>query len=659
MAEAAELIQKAAELAVRTEEIVKARVFGPEGAAAPNVAVLPEERYSSFTAAGALIPPYDPETLTVIYEHSAALQPNVASYATNIESFGYRLEPTLDLAAPDANERIEEAIVLERLADGHGVGGQDILVTPAEVAARRALIAQAARIERLQVQLFFRYCNTDGGSFVELRERIRTDVEVTGNAYAEVIRNGLGQVAQLGYVPSLTCRLMRADQEYSKIKVPQKVSAVEYRTAPVSRRFRRFVQVINGVDTVFFKEFEDPRTVSSKTGKIYASLADLQKAEGENVPAASEILHFRVHSPRSAYGVPRWIGNLLAVLGSRASEEVNYLYFDNKGVPPLAVLVSGGTLAKDAVTRVQNYVNEHIKGRDNFHSILLIEAESGNAGTNNGKVRIELKPLREAQQDDALFQEYKKNNDESIGGSFRIPRILRGSMTDFNRATAEAALEYAEKLVFQPERARFDHLVNSRLFSCMGVRFWEFVSNSPVVRDPAVLAEMVSKLVTACVLTPEEGRAIAADIFNKNFPAIEHWWVKQPPLVTEQGLTPADTKIVPEPPIAAEGAQAAAIVPGLPADATGGDSGVARLIEALRAKLTAGAEKEASAEEQSDLQRLLAGLRDVLARANLPDSMVNDEVSEEHKLRLYVPAEVIGSWLEKTPGEPGEPVAAE
>ena len=51
---------------------------------------------------------------------------------------------------------------------------------------------------------------------------------------------------------------------------------------------------------------------------------------------ATEILHFRVHNPRSAYGVPRWIGNLLAVLGSRQAEEVNFLYFENKSVPPLA-----------------------------------------------------------------------------------------------------------------------------------------------------------------------------------------------------------------------------------------------------------------------------------------------------------------------------------
>ena len=42
------------------------------------------------------------------------------------------------------------------------------------------------------------------------------------------------------------------------------------------------------------------------------------------------------HSPRSPYGVPRWVGTLLSVLGSRQMEEVNYLYFENKSVPPMA-----------------------------------------------------------------------------------------------------------------------------------------------------------------------------------------------------------------------------------------------------------------------------------------------------------------------------------
>jgi PBSX family phage portal protein len=667
----AELNEKAAKLVQTTDMVVKARVFGPDGAPPPNVASLPEEQYGSFIAAGALPPPYDPGTLSVIYESSDALQPNVTSYATNIESFGFRLEPSIDLTAPDANERIEEALILEHMYDFGGRPGDDIKISPADVEARRALLERAARIEKLQAELFFRYVATDGGSFIELRERARVDLEVTGNAYWEVIRNAKGEIAQVGSVAALTCRLMRADTNYTKVEISQKVSALDYRKVKVNRRFRRFVQIINGVDAVFFKEFEDPRVVSSKSGKYYNTLAELWREEGNHAREATEIIHFKVHSPRSAYGVPRWIGSLLAVLGSRASEEVNYLYFDNKAVPPLAVLVSGGVLAKEAVDRLKDYVNENIKGRENYHSILVIEAQSQENATASNRVQIELKPMRDAQQQDALFQTYKTNNGESVGSAFRVPRILRGQMNDFNRATAQAALEYAEKLVFQPERARFDHLVNSRLFSSMGIRFWEFVSNSPIVRDPEVLSSMIAKLVLASVLTPEEGRAIAADVFNKNFPAIDHWWVKQPPAMTIAGLTPSATAMGADgQPIAQPPADAAAAVghgtPGahgaaranaaqatatLGAAASSNGDMVPHLLEALRGKLRLAPSEKDGAQDEG-LMQMLDALRDVLERAQMPPSqmeaMSSDvDPADPRTLRLYVPTETISSWLEK------------
>jgi len=542
------LDEKAKDLVFGNATIIKARVYGPEGAAPPNVTSLPEEGQGAFTAAGAIVPPYDPGTLCLIAENSQPLRPNVDAYSTNIESFGYRLEPVVNLTSVEADQQIEDQILLERMYDNPHAA--EIEVTPEEVQERRVLIQREARIERLQVEIFFKHCVTDGGSFIELREKTRQDLEITGNGYWEVIRNGLGQITQLGYVPSLTCRLLRADKNYIRVPTKQKISALSYREVDVQRKFRRFVQVLYGVEKCFFKEFGDPRVVSAGTGKPYETYEAFRYAEGPSALEATELIHFRIFSPRSAYGIPRWIGALLAVLGSRASEEVNYLYFDNKGVPPLAITVSGGVLAKDAVDRVQKYVDTQIKGRENFHSILLLEAEATGTGT-SGKVKIELKPLTDAQQKDALFQEYFSNAIESVGCAFRNPRILRGQMTDFNKATAEAALQYAEMQVFQPERARFDHLINTRLFAAMEVKHWTFTSNSPIARDPAVLTEMLSKLLSADVLTINEARELANDIFNKQYAMLPHFWARQPMKLTIAGLTsgkPDFTQPDPPPP---------------------------------------------------------------------------------------------------------------
>ena len=64
-----------------------------------------DDSAAAFANAGALVPPYDPESLCLLVEHSNSLRQNVDSYATNIDGFGYRFEPAIDLDAEDARRR--------------------------------------------------------------------------------------------------------------------------------------------------------------------------------------------------------------------------------------------------------------------------------------------------------------------------------------------------------------------------------------------------------------------------------------------------------------------------------------------------------------------------------------------------------------------------
>jgi len=73
---------------------------------------------------GWLTPPYDPGKLIRAWEGSSFLRPNIDAYITNIDSFGHRFEPIIDLDAADAVARIREAILFERLAEAeHGLDG--------------------------------------------------------------------------------------------------------------------------------------------------------------------------------------------------------------------------------------------------------------------------------------------------------------------------------------------------------------------------------------------------------------------------------------------------------------------------------------------------------------------------------------------------------
>ena len=495
-----------------------------------------EERDTAFSSAGALAPPYDPEALCLLVEHSNSLRQNVDAYSTNIDGFGHRLEPAIDLDADDADREIAEAIFLEQVEDG------SIPEPPSDeaIATRKKQLQQTARVERARLAAFFESCGFDH-SFVDLRRRTRQDLEVTGNAYWEVLRDGRGRLARLVYVPSYTVRLMPLDLDPVEVKERARVSSVAFEPMTARRRLRRYLQV-QGARQVYFKSFGDPRIVSRHTGAVFESIESLIKSDPTDGPA-TEMLHFSIHSPRSPYGIPRWVGTLLSVLGSRQMEEVNYLYFENKSVPPLALLVSGGSLSDASVPRIERFIEENLKGRNNFHKILILEAEG--SGDHDGRAKIELRPLTNAQQQDALFQVYDERNIDKVGSAFRLPRLLRGESKDFNRATAESALRFAEDQVFQPERDEFDYLINRKLMADMGITFWRFRSQTPVTRDPERMTLMVEKLVRVGVLTPEEGRTLAGDIFNREFRKIGDPWVRRPITLTLAGIQTGSDELKP------------------------------------------------------------------------------------------------------------------
>lgn len=173
---------------------------------------------------------------------------------------------------------------------------------------------------------------------------------------------------------------------------------------------------------------------------------------------------------------------------------------------------------------------------------MILEAESAGA-TDATKTKIELKPLTNAQQQDALFQNYDERNIDKVGASFRMPRILRGESKDFNRAVADAQMRFCEDQVFQPERAEFDHFMNHRILPDMGIRMWRFKSQSPITRDPERLSDSIERLVRVGVLTPEEGRALAADVFNREFRNIRDDWVKRPITLTLAGVQTRQTSV--------------------------------------------------------------------------------------------------------------------
>jgi PBSX family phage portal protein len=435
-----------------------------------------EDPFTGQYGDGIIEPPYSLEYLAQLPDHSNILAQCVEAMETNIDGFGFMLEP-IGEADPE-----NDGVYTKEAAD-----------------------------ERKRILHFFEFCNPDI-PYSQLRRRVRRDLETLGNGYWEIVRDGEGSVAWIEHIEAHTMRLTKLDSHRIEVMLSiRDDESNEFRDCPHKKFFRRFVQIRNG-KKVYFKEFGDPRIIDSRTGKV----AGEEDIVGGNFVPATEIIHFKLYSPHSPYGMPRWIGNLLAVLGSRQAEEVNYEYFENNTVPPMALLVAGA-LAENTVSRIQDFINDNMKGRKGFHKILVVEASPATdpvPGIPSPKVSLEFKPLSDAQQKDALFDNYDRTNREKVRSSFRLPPIFVGLTSDYTRATARESKSVAEEQVFSPERADHDFVVNRILFSAMKVKYWRYKSLSPDTSDVEVMAGVLD-VFCRCGLTVGEARKEMARLLNR------------------------------------------------------------------------------------------------------------------------------------------------
>lgn len=464
-------------------------------------------------------PPYPMDWLCRAAENNSILGSCIDSVSLNSVGMGWHLIPTVNI---------------DHMEDG-----------PDKDALKIEMDQEKATLEA-----FLDYCHPEE-SIESLAQKRSYDKGLTGCGYWEVTRFGNGELAGLEHVPSYTMRLSRMDKEVTTFRQWVKVSKTDYEERTFRKHFRRFLQITPDGRRTWFKEFGDPRILDSKTGRWITGTNEkgnpvwMSGFSPESCPEvdqrATEILYFHHYCTYSPYGVPKWIGNTLSVVGSRAYEEINADFADNKAVPPLAILVSGGKLKADSISRIENYVNTHIKGRGNFHSVLILETDAKSDPNLPGQLTrgaIELKPLTEAMQKDELFSAYDKRARDKIRGSFRLPPIYAGDTQDYTRATAEESGAVAEKQVFTPERLLDDQVINRKLLAAMRVRYWEFRSNSAVEDSAQDKADIYTKIRSE--MTINEARKMIAEFMNADLPPLKPWWASQVPVSVILGLFQQD-----------------------------------------------------------------------------------------------------------------------
>jgi len=259
--------------------------------------------------------------------------------------------------------------------------------------------------------------------------------------------------------------------------------------------------------------------MDAKTGKYGGD-------SGKGGQAATEIIHLK--EGNGAYGIPRWIGNVLNIMGMHAADYVNWDLFENQVVPPLAIMVSGGVLTLESLDDIKQVLLEK-KGLENFNKILVLEAQGEGGIQDRSQIKVEMKELSAARKEDAMFTTYVDKGEKRVRHSFRLPPLYTGEAETYSKSTADSSKMVAEEQVFVPERMEFDEFVNINIVRReLKAKYWSFRSKGPRLvtgEDIIVGFERFAKLG---VININEGIRIANNILGLDIVPYENAWADYP-----------------------------------------------------------------------------------------------------------------------------------
>lgn len=370
---------------------------------------------------------------------------------------------------------------------------------------------------------FVEYPNGDE-SGRDLWKKIASDKETFGDAYIEVVRDDKNIEPYLLYhVPSKTMRKTHKDAESTKVEVLLPRGG-DFKKVTVSKFLRRYVQRV-GKDLVYFKEFGDPRVISSQDGTELT-----QDHDGGDV--ATEIINLSRYDSSSAYGIPRWINQLPSIFGTRQAELTNLNFFSDNAIPALAIIVGGGQLTENSFNGLEAAISG-AKGRESMNKVVIIEAEGyEDAAAESGAIpapKISLEPLASSRGTDGNFQQYELDSSAKIRSSFRIAPIFLGGTDDYTRATAQTSFEVVESQVFAPARKDYNDVMNRILLPVDGSKpIWRFKFNQATLASPMDTLEAMQTLDGLGAMTPNLAIDISNNLFDLKIARINHKWGDYP-----------------------------------------------------------------------------------------------------------------------------------
>lgn len=333
---------------------------------------------------------------------------------------------------------------------------KDVLLKLEESTNKAAGDKAKKRINRLKAELevWLESLNEEDG-FINMMEKVYTDVQAIGNGYIEVSRTIRGDIGYIGHIPASTMR--------------------------VRRHRDGFVQIVGG-KVIYFRNF-GAKNANPVTDD----------------PRPNEIIHIKEYSPLNTfYGVPDIVSALGALVGDQMASQYNIDYFENKAVPRYIILVKGAKLDSESEERLFRFFQTSLKG--NHHRTLYIPLPVDSEGN---KIEFEMHAVENTAQE-ASFGEFRKQNRDEILLAHQIPLSKLGG-TD--AASISGALSQDRTFKEQVSRPAQRHLqkILSKIISektdIVTLAFEELT-----LTDEDAEAQILERYIRNQIMVPNEAR---------------------------------------------------------------------------------------------------------------------------------------------------------
>jgi capsid portal protein len=364
-----------------------------------------------------------------------------------------------------------------------------------------------------QVALNFLEASQPDYSFLEMAVKLELDLQSTGNAFMELVRDADGTLVRLGHLPSETMRIELNYQGFMQARDTryrfwsrygsgyQSVSAENMTLKAAAKAGYD----ISGIDhkhryLAFQKQsVSDLADYLSVDPDDFVQIIGQAKGEPNVATSVNDMMHFKQETPRDTnYGEPAIAAAIEDHLGAKNQRQFMAMYFDRGMIARLAFVVKG-RLSDAVVKTIETWAKGSAR-LEAANSVLVIELPP--------ETEMDVEKLSSEALNEGAFMAYRQMCDGAIKMAHRVPDSIVQTAANSNRAeSAESNAKFITGVV-RPTQVKRAEKYNLLLERELGVTDWVVDFNIPDLESEQVKAQVTKILMDQGVLSINEVRRV-------------------------------------------------------------------------------------------------------------------------------------------------------